>query len=94
MNKTAIFIAFAALAAIGLIGGVIVLAIKPDAIATFTTLIVTVLGLAATAAGTFYGFGKQNEKLETIQKQTNGNLSALQEENTRLTNLLAERSAD
>lgn len=85
MNKTVLFVTFAALAAIGLVGGLVLLIHRPDATATFTSLLVTVLGLVATAAGTFYALGKQGDKLEQIHKQTNGTLSALQEENARLT---------
>jgi hypothetical protein len=91
MNKTVIFITFSALAALGIVGTAILLILRPDATATFTAFIATVLGLVSVAAAQFYGFGKQNEKLETIKTQTNGTLSALHEENTRLTNLLIEQ---
>jgi hypothetical protein len=95
VNKTAAFLAFASLAAVGLIGSVVLAIHRPDATATFTGLIVTVLGLAATAAGTFYAFGKQGEKidsqsqqLDTIGKNVNGNTSRLLE---AVEALLAER---
>lgn len=95
MNKTAAFLAFSALAAVGLIGSVVLAIHRPDATATFTGLIVTVLGLAATAAGTFYAFGKQGEKLEAqgekldvIGKNVNGNSSRLLD---AVEKLLAER---
>jgi hypothetical protein len=78
------FICFSALAAIGLIGATVLAIHRPDASATFTSLIVTVLGLAATAAGTFYALGKQGEKIDTIKTQTNGTLSALREDNQAL----------
>jgi hypothetical protein len=73
MNKTAAFISFAALAAVGLIGSVVLAIHRPDATATFTGLIVTVLGLAASAAGTFYALGKQGEKIDAVAKNVNGN---------------------
>jgi hypothetical protein len=76
MNKTAVFITFAALAGLGIAGAVVLLIHRPDASATFTSLLVLILGLVVTAAGTFYGFGKQGEKLDEIQKQTNGNLTS------------------
>jgi hypothetical protein len=95
MNKTAAFLAFAGLAAVGLIGAVVLAIHRPDATATFTGLIVTVLGLAATAAGTFYALGKQGEKIEsqsatldTVAKNVNGNTSRLLE---AVEALLAER---
>lgn len=91
MNKTVVFISFAALAAVGLVGSVVLAIYRPDATATFTQLIVTVLGISASAAGTFYALGKQGEKLEKIEKQTNGSLTrrddeiaTLREENVRL----------
>jgi hypothetical protein len=95
MNKTAAFLAFAGLAAVGLIGAVFLAIHRPDASATFTALIVTVLGLAATAAGTFYALGKQGEKIEsqsstldTVAKNVNGNTTRLLE---AVEALLAER---
>ncbi|GAA0959176.1 hypothetical protein [Frigoribacterium faeni] len=84
MNKTAAFIAFIGLAAVGLIGSVVLAIHRPDATATFTSLIVTILGLAVTAVGTFYALGKQGEKIDTIKSQTNGTLSALREDNQSL----------
>jgi hypothetical protein len=100
MNKTAAFIAFACLAAVGIIGAAFITIHRPDATATFTSLIVTILGLASTAAATFYALGKQGEKLEEIKKQTNGNLSrrdeeiaALRDENARLQAEAARREA-
>jgi hypothetical protein len=91
LNKTVVFICFIALAGVGLAGAVVILLHKPEASATFTTLLVTVLGLAVSAAGTFYALGKQGEKLDDIKKQTNGTTTTLMAENTRLTNLLAAR---
>jgi hypothetical protein len=80
LNKTTVFVCFSALAAVGLIGAVVLAIHRPDATATFTSLIVTVLGIAASAAGTFYALGKQGEKLEEIKKQTNGNLTRRDDE--------------
>ena len=85
MNKTAVFITFAALAALGLVGSIYLLVERPDASATFTALLVQILGLVVVAAGTFYALGKTNEKLEDVQKQTNGNLSRRDAEIERLT---------
>lgn len=85
MNKTVMFLTFALLAAIGLLGTVALLIFRPESATTFTTLLITVLGLATTAGGTFYMLGKQNEQIQKIDKQTNGTLSALRAENDRLT---------
>jgi hypothetical protein len=46
------------------------------------------------SAGTFYALGKQGEKIDTIQKQINGNHSRLQEENERLTNVIVAQGLD
>ncbi|KKX97183.1 hypothetical protein AAY78_14495 [Microbacterium sp. Ag1] len=85
MNKTAVFIVFSVLAALGIVGMVALLMWRPDATATFTAFIVQILGIAVVAAGTFYGFGKTNEKLEAVERQTNGNLSRRDAEIARLT---------
>lgn len=90
MNKTVVFIAFTALAAVGIAGLVVLMIHRPDATATFTSTLVTILGLAVTAAGTFYALGKQGEKIDTIKTQTNGTLSVLREENARLNSELLE----
>lgn len=94
MNKTVIFVTFAALAALGLVAGAYLLVERPDASATFTNLLVVVLGLVISAAGTFYGLGRVNEKLDKVQKQTNGTLTALMEENARLTRTLEGHAAN
>lgn len=94
MNKTVVFVTFATLAGLGIIGSAFLLVTRPDASATFSTQLVLILGLVVTAAGTFAALGKQGEKLEKIEKQTNGTLSALTDENTRLTNLLIEKGID
>ena len=84
MNKSLLFVTFAVLAAIGLAGGIFIVAERPDATATFVNLLVVVLGLVTTAAGTFFALGKTNEKIEEVRKQTNGNLSAKEDEIARL----------
>lgn len=94
MNKTAVFITFAALAGLGLVGSLVLLIHRPDATATFTAFVMQTLGLVAVAAGTFYGLGKANEKLEVVQAQTNGNLSRRDAEIARLTKKLFDNGID
>ena len=98
MNKTVIFITFAALAALGLIGGLVLLVTRPDASATFTNLLVLVFGLVVTAAGTFAALGKQNEKIDKVVTQTNGINSALrtqlEEANTKIAELSRQLPPD
>ncbi|SMQ73449.1 hypothetical protein [Agreia sp. VKM Ac-1783] len=91
MNKTAVFITFASVATVSIITAAVLLAVRPDASATLIQLIGTALALIAVFAGTVYGLGKQGEKIDTIQRQTNGTNTALHAENTRLTNLLIQR---
>lgn len=94
MNKTVIFITFTALAAVGLIGSVALLIFRPEASQDFTTLLITVLGLATTAAGTFYTLGKQGQEIATIKSNTNGTLSRKEEEIAELRSALAEHAPE
>ncbi|MDQ1083886.1 MULTISPECIES: hypothetical protein [Microbacterium] len=55
-----------------------------SATATFTALLVQVLGLVIVAGGLGAGLDSVQQKLETVEKQTNGTLSALREDNDRL----------
>jgi len=84
MNKTAITIAYFTLIALGIVGAVTIILLKPDSLGVLVNTLVTILGLGTVAATTFANFGKQNDKLETIEKQTNGTLSKLTNEVTRL----------
>jgi hypothetical protein len=93
MNKTVVFIAFAVLAALGLIGCMFILVYRPDASATFISLLITVLGLVTSAAVTFYGLGKANEKIDQVVTQTNGINSALREQIASLTSQLVDAHA-
>jgi hypothetical protein len=94
MNKTVIFITFAALAAVGLAGSVLLLIIRPESVSSFTTLLITVLGLATTAAGTFYALGKQGQELATIKRNTNGTLTAKDNEIATLRAALATHAPE
>jgi hypothetical protein len=94
LNKTAVFITFAVLAGIGIVGTLTLTILRPDATATFTSFLLTILSIVSVAAGTFYGFGKQGEKLEQIQKQTNGNLSRRDEQIAALQKKLSDNGID
>lgn len=74
MKRTVVFVVFACVATVGLIGVMVLLIHRPDASATFISTLVTVLSLISVFAGTAYGLGKLNEKVDTVQKQTNGQL--------------------
>ncbi|KQQ22868.1 hypothetical protein ASF48_06950 [Rathayibacter sp. Leaf299] len=75
MNKNVMFLAFSLLGGVGIVGTFILQIHRPDASATFTAFVATILGLTVTAAVTFYGLGKVNEKLDEVKTQTNGTLS-------------------
>ena len=94
MNRTVVFLAFATLAALGIIGATAILLLRPDATATLTGFIVQILGLASVAAVTFYGLGKANEKLERVEKQTNGTLSKLLVERDTALAIVDSRNAE
>lgn len=87
MNRTAVFVTFSMLAGVGIVGALVLSIHRPDATATFIGLVVTILGLVATFAGTAYGLGRLGEKVEAVRHQTNGTLSARDE---RIAELEAE----
>jgi hypothetical protein len=89
VDKTLVTLAFIVLAVLGIAGVFLVLLFNPAAASVAVTLVVTVLGIATTGIVTFYNLGKQTETINTIQRQTNGNTSALQAEVARLGSLLA-----
>ena len=94
MNRTVIFVTFAALAGVGILGFTIILILRPDASATYTALLTTILGLVTLAAGQFYGFGKTQEQIKQVEVQTNGTLSRRDETIERLQGLLLEAGID
>lgn len=94
MNKTLIAVGFFVLIALGIIGAVVLIIYRPDELAQFIGAITTLLGIGSAAVIMIYGLGKQGQQLDTIKANTNGTLSKLQEENTRLTNIIVERGLD
>lgn len=92
MNKTVMFVTFAIIAGIGLVGALILAIYRPEASATFTVLITVLLGVIVSAAGTFAAIGanakEQANTLGIIKANTNGNLSAKEAENRRLTDII------
>lgn len=93
MNKTALFITFAAVATVGLVGLGLIYLQAPEQAPGFIAGLVTVLGLVSASATTFYMLGKQDEKLEVIKTNTNGNLSRLQDENAALRAQIAAKES-
>lgn len=83
VNRTTIALAFIVLAAIGLVGGIIVHLLNPEAQATWGNFVFTILGLATTAAVTIGGLKVVNDKIDQVQQQTNGRLSQKDDELTK-----------
>lgn len=91
MNKTALFITFAAVATIGLVGLGAIYVLAPEHAPGFIAALITVLGLVSASATTFYMLGRQDTKLDEIKTNTNGNLTRLQDENAALRAQLAAK---
>lgn len=94
MNKTLITLGFLILILAAVVANAVLAIYRPEQLASFNASILTVLGVGSAAVVTFYGLGSQGEKLRKIEAQTNGNLSRLQSENERLTNLIIEAGID
>lgn len=88
MNRTVVFIVFAVLCGLAIVGSVVLHLLRPDTALPFIGTVVTVLGLASVFAGTAYGLGKVNEKVEQVRKQTNGTTHKVIQLNEQLTQLL------
>lgn len=84
MNKNIVFVAIAALTGIGFIIGGILAVFRPEGFLTFTgyvgTTIISITGFAIA----FYSLNKVGEKIEQVEKQTNGRLTSRDEENEKL----------
>lgn len=84
MNKTAITLGYFGLGVVAVIGVIVTALVRPESTDDIVQFVGTIMAVASTGAVTFYMLGKQNAKVEQIQHQTNGTLSALREENARL----------
>ncbi len=84
MNKTAAFVVFGVLTLACIAGTVILQIHRPDATASFTTFVFQMLGLVVVAGGLGAGLNTVNQKIETVQRQTNGTLSKKDDEIARL----------
>lgn len=95
MNKTVVFVVFAVLIVLGLIEGMILLLYAPEQFGQLTSYTLILLGLASTFAATVWALGKNkqelenvkietSEKLDVVQRQTNGTLTKLIDRNREL----------
>lgn len=86
MNKNLLVIAYFALALVALTILVLVTVLAPAQLDKVVQYVLTILGLASSAAVTFYMLGKQANDIADVKAQTNGTLSALRDENAALHN--------
>lgn len=105
MNKTTVYVVFAALVALAIIESLVILTIAPVHFPTFSGFIVVLLGLATTFAATVWAFTKQGQKIEdvkvetsakldVVQKQTNGTLTRLIGDNEEKSKIIQDRDAE
>lgn len=93
MNKTTLFVIFAALAGLGLVGYVTILVLAPEQSTAFVGTLISILAIVSGSATTFWMLGKNQATLDEVKTQTNGINSALREENERLQRELVEAVA-
>lgn len=79
MNKLPMILGFFVLVVLGLAAVTLIILFRPDATATIITAVTTLLGLASTAAVTFYLLNEQAKKIDEVKTHVNGNLSAERE---------------
>jgi hypothetical protein len=94
MNRTVVFLAFASIALVGVVGIILIIHLRPDATATLISAISQILGMVSAFAVVAYGLGKLNEKVDTVRTQTNGTLSAKEDRIKRLEKLLISEGID
>jgi hypothetical protein len=92
MNKQTVFLIISILAGLGLVGVVLLLLFKPDATATLTNFLFTLLSLLAGFGGLAAMQAQQNKEIATIKTNTNGTLSRKDEEIAELRTLLAKHA--
>lgn len=85
MNRNLVFIIFALVVGIGIVGMTLIILIRPDATATMLNSLVILLGLLSGFAVTAHGLTQLTKKVEQVEKQTNGTLSKKDEEISALT---------
>ncbi|WP_404311284.1 hypothetical protein LG314_07890 [Agrococcus terreus] len=84
----------AGLVLVGIVGLILLTIMRPEAVTAFITHTTTLIGLALTAAGVFYVGNKTNERLESVEKNTNGRLHAKDEELARKDRMLLDNGID
>ncbi|SJM66785.1 hypothetical protein [Agrococcus casei] len=90
MNKNLMYLTIGAIVLVGLIGSIILQIVRPESLGTFVQQVVIIVGLLISAAGTIYGLGQVNDKIDKVDKQTNGRLEQLQGDRDRAATELAK----
>lgn len=94
MNKTVAYAIGAAVAVVGLLGIAYITVERPDASATFTSTVVLVIGIVTTFFVTVNGQAKVSDRLEQVEKNTNGKNTQLQAERDAARETLARLGYD
>jgi hypothetical protein len=94
MNKQVIFYIIAAIAALGVVGVIVLQVIRPDASATLINFVFTLLPVLAGFGGLAAMQAQQNREIETIKKNTNGTLSRKDDEIATYRAVIAEHAPD
>lgn len=96
MNRYALagVIVVAVLVALALVGSVLLHLFRPDASATFITQTTQLIGLVTVAAGVFYGFSKQKDQLEGIERNVNGKMTAKDDRIAQLERMALDNGYD
>lgn len=90
VNGTVAFITVSVLVALGITGSFVILLVNPEAHATFTNSLVVVLGLVVSFAGTVGIVRPIAKRLERVEGQTNGRLTAAAERQIKLEQKIIE----
>lgn len=94
MNKQVIFYIIAAIAALGVVGVIVLQLIRPDASATLINFVFTLLPVLAGFGGLAAMQAQQNKEIETIKKNTNGTLSRKEHEIAAYRAVIAEHAPE
>ena len=85
-----VFITIAILVAIGIIGSVLIILVRPGSTAEFTNTFVLIVGIAISFAGTAGLVNPIAKRVRKVEKQTNGMLSRRDEEIRMLREIIKE----
>lgn len=105
MNKTVVFVVFTILIVLALIETLIILLFSPEHFTTFSGFIVVLIGLASGFAATVWSMKQQkdeiqnvkqetSEKLDVVQRQTNGTLTRLIEQGDAKTLIIHHKDSE